>query len=106
MSGRERQGKRVDLDAAHKARAEKVPAPVVKLGGEEFVLPSGTPAVLVIGLARAANEDLDGVEEALTALFGDRTPEVLKLGFAVEDIEVILEQAYSESAGEAPASGS
>lgn len=99
--------KRVDLDAARKARDEKAgDPPVVVLGGVAFTLPAACPALVVVGLARARNGDLDGIEEAIDGLFGDRTDEVLKLGLELEDFDVIFEQAYGEDPGEAEASES
>lgn len=98
--------RRVNLDAAHKARAEKVDdPPIVELGGKEFTLPAGLPAIVLVGLARARREELDGFEEALEGLFGDRTREVLELGLELDDFDVIIEQAYGEDPGEATASG-
>lgn len=106
-------GKRIDLNAAHKARAEKRAAPpVVLLGDQEFTLPSSLPALAIVGLARTRQKDDDGhgstegLEECFTALFGDRADEVLKLGLELDDLELIFEEAYGEDPGESSASGS
>lgn len=99
-------GRRVDLDAARRARAEKLEdPPVVVLEGSEFRLPAGIPAAVLVGLARARRGELDGIEEALEGLFGDRFADALKLGLELDDFDVIIEQAYGEDPGEASASG-
>lgn len=98
----------VNLDAAHKARAEQAgPPPVVVIGGKEFELPPSVPASVVIGLGRVRNEDFEGFKDVLDGLFGDEhADEVLALGLELEDIDVIFEACYGEPVGEAPASGS
>jgi hypothetical protein len=93
-------GRRIDLDAARKARAETAEPPVVELGGQEFTLPAGLPAIVAVGLARARRGALDGVEEAFEGLFGDRADEAMRLGLELDDLDVILEQAYGETPGE------
>lgn len=97
----------IDLDAAHKARAEKADdPPAVVLGGERFVLPRSLPALVIVGLARAHREEPGGLEDALAGLFGDQMDRALSLGLELEDLDVILEGAYGEDPGEASASAS
>lgn len=98
---------RIDLDALRKARAEKKgDPPVVVLQGREFTLPPALPALVVVGLARARRKDLEGLEEAFEALFGADVGDALRLGLELDDLDVIIEQAYGDDTGEAPASES
>lgn len=97
--------RRVDLNAAHNARREvEGERPIVELGDSSFELPASPPAAVSVGLARARRGDLDAVEAVFRSLFGDRLDEVLELGLELADVDVILEQAYGEDQGEAPAS--
>lgn len=103
--------KRIDLDAARKARAEKRGKtgdgpPVVVLGGREFTLPPALPALVVVGLARARRKDLDGLEDCFEALFGPDVDAALRLGLELDDLDLIIEDAYGDDPGEAPASES
>lgn len=89
--------RKIDLDAARKARAELAPEdglPVVTLGGVEFELPAKLPAAVIVGLARARRRDMAGFEDALVGLFGDRVDEVLRLGLELDDFDAIIEGAY------------
>lgn len=101
--------RKVDLDAARRARSEleeKPEAPVVTLGGIDFELPPKLPAAVIVGLARARRRDMDGFEDALTGLFGTRVDEILRLGLELEDFDAIIEGAYGDDDDEeAPTAG-
>lgn len=98
--------RRVDLDAARKAREEAQGEPsVVVLGGREFTLPPSPPAAFLVGLGRLQKGDLSGTEEALQSLFGDQVDDILRLGLEIEDLGPIVNEAYGIDLGEASASG-
>lgn len=95
--------KRIDLDAVHKARDEELGDPTeTVLGGVTFTLPASLPAIVLIGMGRVQNGDLEGFADVLTGLFGDRGDEAARLGLELDDIELIVEEAYE--LGEEPAS--
>lgn len=97
---------KVDLDAARLARAEQNgDRPVVVLGGREFTLPPSPPAAVLVGIGRLQQGRLEGLEEALGALFGEDLPAVLAAGLAMEDFGAIFESLYGIGVGESPASG-
>lgn len=101
--------RKIDLDAARRARAELTPdeePPVVTLGGKEFELPIKLPAAVIVGLARVRRREMDGMEDALGGLFGDRLNEVLALGLELDDFDAIIEGAYGDQDEEgAPTAG-
>lgn len=95
--------KRIDLDAARRARQEEKGDPVeVAFAGEVFELPPSLPAVVLIGVARLQHGAMDGFEDLLIGLFGERSDEVARLGLDLDDIELVIEQGYD--LGESPAS--
>lgn len=109
MSGRRKDtgtGRGVDLDAARRARAEADDgdAPYVILARQRFDLPRRLPALVLVGLARARLGQLEGFEDALMGLFGERTKEALLLGLELDDFDAIIEGAYGDDPGEAAAS--
>lgn len=83
--------RRIDLDAARAARAEKVgEAPVVVLEGVEYVLPRELPMEAVLVVA----EDLTKpnpktVRAAMEAIFGDHWP-TLRPKLSVADSMLVL----------------
>jgi hypothetical protein len=100
-------GRRVDLNAAHKARREAgaTEGPVVELGDLSFVLPVSLPASVPYGLSQMANGEAEGFGIAVKALFGDRVLEALAAGLEVEDLNEIA-ALYGEDPGNSSASGS
>lgn len=104
--------RRIDLDAARKARAEArgvVGGPVVVLEGEEFELPAELPmgALASFGalFAVAANGDEDSdrvhlealgsLEETASSLFGGAWGRLKEKGLSFPDLEVLLEGALA-----------
>lgn len=80
----------VDLDAARAARLEAADdAPIVKLGGQDFGLPTEIP----IGVA--LHGEAGEIKAALGALFGpENVDAVLAAGLTAQDLEVIVSEAY------------
>ena len=85
------------------------------MGGKEFTLPPGLPALVLVALARtqggddeagSKEEKLQELYDCFEALFGDRTDEIMRLGLQVEDLELIMDEAYGEGPGESSASES
>lgn len=105
-----RAAKRINLDEARKARAEKDgEPPVITLGGIDFKLPPAAPLAALVGFAEAQDGDLRGVTRAIRALFGVEADKALDLGLDLADLELVLD-AYNddddeEDSGEASASG-
>ncbi len=99
--------RRVDFDALHRARQEADDEqPVVVIGQVEYTLPASPPAAVLVGLGRLAAGNLAGIEEALTALFGeDNLQAILAAGFDMEDFGPIFSELYGIDPGESPASG-
>ncbi len=99
--------RRVDLNAARKARAEvqQVEPVLVELGDREFELPPRLPAAVPYGLAQMANGQAEGFELAVRALFGDRVLEALAAGLEVDDLSEIA-SLYGGDPGNSSASGS
>lgn len=99
--------RRIDLDAARRARAEArgvVEPPVVVLEGDEFPLPLELPmdALASFGalfaVAETGDEDADRVnlaalgslEETASSLFGPAWPGLKAKGLSFEDLEELL----------------
>lgn len=95
--------KRINLDAARRARQEEKGEPVeVEFGGQTFELPPSLPAIVLIGMGRLQHGELDGFEDLLIGLFGAKADEVAKLGFDLDDLELVVAEGYD--LGESPAS--
>lgn len=95
--------KKVDLDAARRARTETQEEPVVAtLGGVDYELPPSLPAIVLIGVGRLQRGQLDGFEDVLEGMFGAKWEEAVKGGFDLDDLELLLAEVYD--LGEAPAS--
>lgn len=95
--------RKIDLDAARRARAELTPEeepPVVVLGGIEFELPHKLPGRVPIYLGYVRKGRLEYLVDAFGDLFGDRAEEALGLGLEITDIDDIIEGAYGDKAGE------
>lgn len=82
----------VDLDAARKARAEvkTEDAPMVKLHGREYILPSALPAIVLVGIGRLQLGEFSGFTDMIEALFHEDAGDILKLGLDLTDIEDIV----------------
>ena len=95
----------IDLDASRRARSEakgEEDTIGVLLKGVEFEIPADMPALVLVGMGRLEHKELDGFEDLMVALFGDRATEAMRLGLDLADIEVLITDAYD--VGEAPAS--
>lgn len=106
--------RRIDLDAARAARAEKVgPAPVVVLEGVEYVLPPELPmeAVLVVAeeftkakLDTPEKIDPGAVRVAMEAIFGEHWP-TLRPKLSVSDCFLVLTGVLELYGTDLPESG-
>ena len=123
--------KRIDLDAARRARAEArreagLEPPVVVIDGEDVELPVELPsgALTAFGALFAIGGDLEdespeaigrnlralaALEEAAAELFGPAWPKLKSHGLSTDDLEVLLGESlevYGISLPESGASGS
>lgn len=101
--------RRIDLDAARAARAEKRgPAPVVVLDGKEYELPPELPGHVVTAFGMAMKGEVDSLEAAVRDLFGEHYEEISKARLSFDDQMVLLEgalAAYDFELPESSASG-
>lgn len=102
--------KKIDLDAARKAREEerrkdgREAPPVVVIGGKEYELPPELPADVVTSFGMVVRGDVAALEDAMTALFGGKYPEIRKAGLSWEDEKFLLEETLEEYGFDLPES--
>lgn len=108
--------RRIDLDAARKARREKQgPPPVIVFFGEEYALPRSLPAEVIDLCGAVAGGDYTAVTVAMRVLLGgpvyEKVQEKAKAEgdpLELEDVTFLLESAlevYGVTLPESTASG-
>lgn len=111
------EGRRIDLDAARKARREKRgPAPTIIFLGDEHPLPHDLPAEVIDIVAAVNSGDWSVVTQAVKVLLGgDSYDEIIQKAKAsgdpleLSDVTFLLEQVldvYEVTLPESRASGS
>lgn len=109
--------RRIDLDAARKARREKQgPPPVIVFFGEEYPLPRSLPAEVIDLCGAVASGDYTAVTVAMRVLLGGLVYEKVEAKakaegdpLELEDVTFLLESAlevYGVTLPESKASGS
>ena len=103
-------GRRIDLDAARKARDEERRSqgidapPVAVIGGTEYVLPAELPADVVTSFGMVVRGDVAALEDAMSALFAGNLPAIKAHGLSWEDEKYLLEETLKEYGFELPES--
>lgn len=101
----EKTRRRIDLDAARKARAEqRGEPPVVILGGAEYELPAELPAGVVTAFGMVMRGDVSQLDVALAELFGDRLAELKANRLSWDDEKELLDQTLNEYGFDLPES--
>lgn len=99
-------GRRIDLDAARRARAEeRGDPPVVVVGGKEYPLPAEMPADVVTAFGMVARGDVAALNGALLELFGEENLAAIKAtGLSWDDEKFLFESAVEEYGFDLPGS--
>jgi hypothetical protein len=98
-------GRRIDLDAARRARAEqRGDPPVVVVGGKEYELPAELPGEVVTSFGLVVRGDVSALDSAIGSLFGDKFGEIKAVGLSWEDEKYLLESVLEEYGFELPES--
>jgi hypothetical protein len=104
-------GRKIDLDAARRARAEtRGEAPVIVLAGREWTLPAELPADVVTSFGMVVRGDVAALEDAMTALFAGQYPDLKAAALAAgtplswEDEKYLLESVLQEYGFDLPES--
>lgn len=103
--------RRIDLDAARRARAEqRGDPPVIILAGKEWTLPAELPADVVTSFGMVVRGDVAALEDAMTSLFAGQYPALkaaaLETGTPLswEDEKYLLESVLQEYGFDLPES--
>lgn len=96
--------RRIDLNAARQARAEKSSGPIeVELGDHVFEIPAEMPVFFLVDLA-SGERAADGLASLVGA---DRVDDLRSTGLSDKDIEDLMKLAYeADDVGESGASDS
>jgi hypothetical protein len=104
-------GRRIDLDAARKARLEKKgPAPVVHVAGQDWTLPLELPADVVTAVGMLTKGDVSAFDLAVDGIFGGQL-EAIKVAaqdagqpLSWDDVVFLLESVVGEYGIDLPGS--
>ena len=98
----------IDLDAR---RAQREPV-TVTASGKSFELPPFLPAYISVSMMKLFNATANpegavgGMREAYAALFGEERADEAMQSIGMDELQVIMEDAYGVNAGELSASPS